>query len=134
MRRIALLALLLLPLALVAACGDSADDGTGGDTTLAPAPIDAIDIRIAESFPPQYFVYVVSGLPNGCVRFERYNVDRQDRTITITVTNRLPADADVICAQIYGTVEHNIALGSSFVSGQTYTLRINDLTRTFVAQ
>ena len=133
MRRTTLLILFLFSLALFAACGGSGGGDSAG-TTLAPAPIDAVDIRVAESFPPQYFVRVVSGLSNGCVRFERYTTDRQDRTITIAVTNRLPADKDVICSQIYRTVEHNIALGSNFVRGATYTLRVNDVMRTFVAQ
>lgn len=132
MRRIRLLSLLLLSLVLFAACGDSGSSDDGADATLAPAPIDAVDIRIAESFPRQYFVHIVSGLPNACIWFERYTVDRQDRTITIVVTNRLPVDKDVFCAQIYGRVEHDIALGSNFGSGQTYTLRVNDVTRTFV--
>ena len=39
-----------------------------------------------------------------------------------------------MCAEIYRTVESNIALGSEFEGGKTYTVRVNDVTETFVAQ
>jgi hypothetical protein len=93
-----------------------------------------VEVSIAESFPPQYFLQVTSGLPNGCVRFDRYEVTRGGDEVRVTVTNLVPADAGLICTQLYGTVQHNIALGSSFVSGTTYTAAANDVTRSFVAQ
>lgn len=99
-----------------------------------PAPIDAVDIRVMESFPPQYMLHVVSGLPSGCARFERYVVDRKGDTIEVTVTNLVPADENVVCTAIYGQVESNIPLGSDFQSGKTYTVKVNDVIKTFVAQ
>ena len=36
---------------------------------VVAAPIESVEVIIAESFPPQYFLKVKSGLPNGCVRF-----------------------------------------------------------------
>ncbi len=98
-----------------------------------PAPIDGVAINIAESFPPQYFVHILSGLPSGCARFDRYEVDRDGTTITITVTNLVPS-GDVMCTQIYGTAESNVALGSDFEPGQTYTVFVNDVKETFMAQ
>ena len=98
-----------------------------------PAPIDRVAINIAESFPPQYFVQIQSGLPNGCVKFDRYDVDRDGTTITITVTNLAPS-GDVVCTAVYGRVETNVALGSDFEPGQTYTVLVNDVKETFVAQ
>jgi hypothetical protein len=104
----------------------------GADPQLPPdrvaeaAPIDGLDVRIAESFPPQYFLAVVSGLPNSCVRLEGYEVARDGNDVVVTVTNRVPApDAGVVCAQVYGTVESNIALGSEFTSGETYRVFVN---------
>lgn len=99
-----------------------------------PAPIDQVDIWIAESWPPQYFLHVVSGLPNSCVQFDSYDVIRDGDTIRVEVTNLEPGDGGTACAQVYRTVEHTIPLGSDFVSGRTYTVVVNDVTETFVAQ
>ncbi len=98
-----------------------------------PAPIDSVEINIAESLPPQYFVAVKSGLPNACYEFDRYEVDRDGETVRITVTNLKPEEP-MMCAEIYGTVESNIALGIDFDGGKTYTVYVNDVTETFVAQ
>ena len=136
------------------ACSTSGDDSTGltstpsqdptatsapdqpADLAMVPvlAPIDGGQVRIAESFPPQYFLAVSSGLPNGCVQFDGYDVARDGDTIRVTVTNLKPADTGIFCTQVYGTVESNIALGSDFEPGKTYTVVVNDVTETFVAQ
>ncbi|MCH8346749.1 MAG: hypothetical protein IIC87_07485 [Chloroflexi bacterium] len=146
-RRAALLWTVAVLLALaVAACSATSDGGSRQPPAGEPgsgasppmrrvlAPIERVEIVIAESFPPQYFLHVTSGLPNGCVRFDRYEVMREGDTVRVTVTNLMPADDGLLCTQLYGTVQHNIALGSSFVSGTTYTAAVNDVTRTFVAQ
>ena len=99
------------------------------------APIEAVDMRVAESFPPQYFLGVTSGLPNGCAKFDFYTVERDGDTIEITVWNTMPADPRVVlCTMIYATVQHNVPLGSAFQSGRTYHLKVNDVTTRFVAQ
>jgi hypothetical protein len=120
--------------------GDSIPSGTLFTTKCISlqrvlAPIDAVDLRIAESFPPQYFLNVTSGLPSGCARFDEYEVERSGTTITVTVWNLEPAPgAGVVCTLIYGFAEHSIALGSDFGSGETYTVHVNEETTTFVAQ
>jgi hypothetical protein len=99
------------------------------------APIERVEMRIAESFPPQYFVAVTSGLPNGCAKFDHYTVERDGDTIKVTVWNTVPADPRVVlCTMVYGMVQHNIALGSDFQSGRTYTLDVNGMKQTFIAQ
>lgn len=116
--------------------------GNGGPTKpsdsdgMVPvlAPIDGVEINVAESYPPQYFLHVTSGLPNGCVKFDHYDVERDGKTIKVKVWNLAPQDPNTICTMIYGVKEHNIALGSDFVSGETYTVIVNDKTETFVAQ
>lgn len=101
-----------------------------------PAPIESVELNIAESFPPQYFLKVTSGLPSGCVTFDDYEVSQEGNNIDITVTNMQPAPGQLIaCTQIYGFHESNIALGSQFIGGETYTILVNDqVTETFVAQ
>ena len=117
----------------------------GGDPTPTPtveptkvevlAPIESVELLIAESFPPQYFLEVVSGLPNSCAEFNGYDVARDGTTIRITVNNLVPAPGElVLCALVYGTQQHNIALGTDFEPGTTYTAVVNGVTETFVAQ
>ena len=105
------------------------------ETVEALAPIESVEINIAESFPPQYFLHVVSGLPSGCAKFNQYEMTRGGNEINVKVTNLVPApDILVACTMIYGFHESNIALGSDFEGGQTYTVHVNDATETFVAQ
>ena len=104
-------------------------------TVSALAPIQSLEVNVAESFPPQYFAHIVSILPDGCAEFDRNDVTREDTTIRIDVWNLVPApDAEIACILIVGTVEHNVALGTDFVSGTDYTVIVNDVSDTFVAQ
>ena len=108
--------------------------------TLAPgrkfelAPIDGAEIVIEESNPVQYAVHITSGLPSGCARFADAAASRSGVEITITVRNTMPADAHVACTQIYGTHETTLPLGSDFVRGTAYRVRVNDRTLEFTAQ
>ncbi|MCH8825828.1 MAG: hypothetical protein IIB16_02635 [Chloroflexi bacterium] len=101
-----------------------------------PAPIESVEINIAESFPPQYFVAIKSGLPSGCAEFRGYDVSREGNTVNIEVTNLEPAPGQLIaCTAIYGYHDTNINLGSDFTGGETYSVVVNGLvTETFVAQ
>jgi hypothetical protein len=100
------------------------------------APIESVKINIAESFPPQYFVAIMSGLPSGCAKFNDYEVSRDGNTVSIEVTNLQPAEGQMIaCTAIYGYHDSNINLGTDFVGGERYTVKVNDsVTETFVAQ
>ena len=105
------------------------------DMVEVPAPIESVEIIIAESYPPQYFVHVVSGLPNGCVEFYGYEESRSGNAVTITVTNLEPAPSEPIaCAAIYLTHETSVPLGTDFQPGETYTVKVNEAVETFVAQ
>ena len=111
-------------------------------TTLAPvdkvkvaAPIESVDIIVAESYPPQYFVSVVSGLPGGCAEFYGYAEQRSGNVINITVSNLEPAPSvPVACTADYRYHEFSVPLGTDFEPGKTYTVKVNDVTRTFVAE
>jgi hypothetical protein len=100
-----------------------------------PAPIDQLDVRIAESFPPQYFVYIQAGLPSGCAQQYTHSFTVSGNLIEVEVLNSFP-EGNPICTAIYGTYELNIPLGSDFVSGETYTVSVNDgaAETTFTAQ
>jgi hypothetical protein len=103
-----------------------------GDFEIKPAPIHEVDVRFAESFPVQVFVYIKGGLPDGCTTLRDLKTTRNDETITIDVTVQRPKEA--ICTQVYGFFEKNVALGSDFSSGKAYTLKVNDVTKTFTMQ
>ena len=97
--------------------------------------IDGVEITIAESFPPQYFVRVTSGLPSGCVTFDAIETTRDGNTIEIAVWNLGPGpDATFACTAIYGIVENNVALGTDFESGAEYRVEVNDVVEMFTAQ
>ena len=99
------------------------------------APIESVEMRVAESYPPQYFVQVVSGLPSGCASFARAEVTRVGNTFEITILNYMPApDSHINCTAIYGMMDHSFRLDGGFRSGETYTVRVNDVTTTFTAQ
>ena len=104
-------------------------------TVLEAAPIQSAEIVVAESFPPQYFAQIVSAQPNGCVEFDSIEVTRDGTTIVVDVWNSAPANpAAIACILLFRTTDHNVALGSDFESGVEYTVQINDVTRSFVAQ
>lgn len=113
--------------------------GTGGEAEPARHEVRATvlraGLRVAESMPPLYFVDVVSALENGCVRFARADVRREDRVIAIEIWNSRPKEgAGVACTMIYGEKQTAVALGSDFVPGERYTLDVNGERQSFVAQ
>jgi len=132
----ALLALSALVLALTAACGSdgAAKVADSEMTTLVAAPIDDFELLVRESFPPQYALRVVSGLPNGCHQFSGHELARDGTRITISVMNRAPTDPGTACTQVYGQHEEVIELGTNFQPGTQYTVQVNEETLTFTAQ
>ena len=131
MKQILLMAVIFVAIAagVVASCLPADDEP---ELEIRPAPIHEVRVNIAESYPPQVFVYIKGGLADSCTTFNEVTVERSGNTITIAVTTRHPVDA--ICAQVYGYFEKNVALGSDFTSGETYTVIVNDQTTSFVMQ
>ncbi len=128
----------LAAVALLACIEDSGSTGAPRDsypTKVVEAPIDAIEIEVRDSQPPQYAVRITSGLPSGCARFEAWElVGREGTEITIRVTNRVPDADDVACTMIYSTHVSTVDLGSDFTPGTTYTVIVNGERATFTAQ
>ena len=123
-----------------APAGSGGDNGSGGDTgddagepepgfrqVNALAPIEDVQVNIAESFPVQVFVVVSSGLPSGCAEFDRIDVERMDSSqINLTVWNLVPAPNELIaCTAIYGVTQNTVALGSDFESGVEQVVVVN---------
>ena len=80
--------LIFAAVAMSLACGPSAAPTLAPPVSEAvPAPIESSALQIAESFPLQYFVRVVSGLPDGCHSFGGYTLARDGFRVTIKVSN-----------------------------------------------
>lgn len=102
--------------------------------TFERAPIDGAEMIVRESAPPQYAVRVLSGLPSGCHQFADATLTRDGTEIMIDVRNTRPSDPMIACTAIYGTHEAIVELGTDFVPGTTYRVRVNDRTIEFTAQ
>ena len=134
-RLILLLSVLILGLFITVFSACSGDNGTelpGDKIEIRPAPIHEVDVRIAESFPPQIFVYIQGGLSDGCTSFHELETERVGNTFNIEVTVQRPGNAE--CTVVYGYFEKNVALGTDFISGETYTINVNDYTTEFKMQ
>ena len=95
------------------------------------APIERADMLIMESFPPRYSLLVVSGLPNACVSYGGYTLNRDFGSIRVDMFNWKPSDPQIACAEIYRTVETVIPLGSDFDPDASYTVDVNGVTVSF---
>ena len=107
------------------------------DTFVAESPIQSAEVAMLESFPPQYQLRVVSGLPkgSGCSQFNGYEVRRRESNeIEVVVTHHEVSDQLVVCTADFSIVETNVPLGSGFELGEEYTVRVNsDMATSFVA-
>ena len=97
-----------------------------------PAPIHEVRVFFEGE---QAWVYVKGGLPDSCSEFQGAHFNYQDletdNTIRIEATLKHPVDT--ICAQVYGYFEKTWAIGGNYVTGETYTVIVNDYVTAFVA-
>ena len=122
---------LIVPLLAVAGCQPAVSDGEG-EMEIRLAPIHEVRVNIAESFPPQIFVYIKGGLADSCTVFNEVTTGRSGNTVNIRVTTKRPREE--VCAQVYGYFEQNVALGTDFTSGMAYIINVNDQVTSFVMQ
>jgi len=128
-----LLAVLSLLVLFLGACaGVNNSEPPSDEIEIRLAPIHEVDIRIAESYPPQVFVHIQGGLSDGCTTFHELKEERTGKTINIEVTTQRPKDA--VCTAVYSYFEKNVGLGSDFTSGETYTVKVNDYSTSFTMQ
>ncbi|HZF30243.1 MAG TPA: hypothetical protein VE907_14080 [Gammaproteobacteria bacterium] len=132
---------LLATAAALAAVASCSNNDLGATVALtdgrrqALAPIEAAEIVVRESSPPQYAVKITSGLPNGCAKFERIDIVPNGKVVDLRVWNTLPAEKGIACTMIYGTTANTVNLGGHFERGRTYDVRINGETKaTFTAR
>jgi hypothetical protein len=96
---------------------------------ISTTPIEKVTVFFMKSNPAQVGVHIVGGLPDGCTTFYGIEITREADTLNIKVTNQHPKDK--FCPAIYTTFEKDVNLGSDFVTGKTYTVKVNDQTMTF---
>ncbi len=102
---------------------------------LELAPIEAAEVQVLKTQPPQYQLMVTSGLPGGCAAFDSITVKRDGTRIDVTVMNSMPTGT-VPCTAIYGYKDSTLNMGADFAAGTTYTVVVNAggaraLTKTF---
>ncbi len=129
MKRALYLTALVLAVTVIAAVGCQTDIDGQEEVEIRLAPIHEVQVLIAESFPEQIFIYIKGGLADSCTTFHEIKTERSGNTINITVTTERLKDA--ICVQVYGYFEKNVALGSDFVRGESYTVNVNVVTTSF---
>jgi hypothetical protein len=127
--RIKLLIITLVFTALLVASAGCQGDTGEQEVEIKLAPIHDAHISINMSLPEQIFVDIKGGLADSCTTFHDLETERIDNTINITVTTERPNGA--ICAQVYSYFKKNVALGSDFISGETYIVNVNDVTISF---
>jgi hypothetical protein len=106
-----------------------------GVIMVYPAVILDIQIWADGSLPPDYFVDVWPEAPSMCDQFDSYNVTRAgNTTIIVDIFNRRCCTGCLDRDEYYVDPWQTIPLGSDFIPGLNYTVVVNDVTETFVAQ
>ena len=106
--------------------------GPKQEIEISSAPVHEVQVSIAESFPPQVILYIQGGLRDGCTTFHELTTERSGNYINVWVTTEHPEG--VSCPAVYGYFEENVNLGSDFISGETYELKVNDYSTSFKMQ
>ena len=114
---------MLVATAILAACSMP-----GSSTPRGQLTIDAVEVRIAESYPVQVFVNVTGSLGDGCTSLGAITQQRSGNTIDVTMqTNHTGAE---VCTAIAQLIDENIKLEGEFPAG-SYTVRVNGVERAF---
>ncbi len=123
--RIVLPLVLLLALAFVA----FPDDKEGATTFSVPIADYDLRLRIEDSDPlPQYYLEIPKWTLHYCHSPHRMDTQRMGTEIAVSVTSRLAP-----CSILDDDYYYKAPLGSDFEPGVTYTLHVNEATRTFTA-
>ncbi len=124
----------VLPVFLVAvvACSGGNDELTRGPTpnptenmVRVDAPVESIEINKIAAKPPNATMIVVTGLRNGCEKFDKDSLKRTDDLFNLTITNLTSAGPDVACTDDYRTVTTDIPLEAPIEECKRYAVEAN---------
>ncbi len=105
----------------------TATPATGG-VPIGPLQVDAVEVVVLESDPPQVQAVVRATLPNPCATVGPASQTREGTTITVALDVLI--DPDAFCADVLQPVEQVIPLGGDFPPG-SYTVTVNGVSATF---
>ena len=66
------------------------------------APIESVTVLIMENFSVEYSGEVISGLPNSCLSYAGYRLERDGTTIRIEMVNGKASDSQVASPRFTG--------------------------------
>lgn len=118
-----------LPSAALPTAEPSAGETPTGDLIYGKANVDAIDIRILESFPVQVHVIATGFLPDGCTEIDTIQQSRSGQNFQVTITTVRPAGA--MCTQALEAFEETIALDVYGLAAGRYTVDVNGVAGAF---
>ena len=110
-------------------------DPAGRAVVVKESPVESVELIILEMFPPQYRIKVISTMSgSGCSQFNGYDISLPfANNIQVKVTYLTPAGI-VECTADVAYAETEIPLGSDFNSKEEYTVVVNKMTETCIAQ
>jgi len=121
---------------LLSICGCAAFtqgvNSTVKDMEIDQAPIHAVHVNIAESYPPQVILWIKGGLKDSCTSVYEIKEKRIGNEIVVEITTQRPKGAS--CDTVYSFFERYVNIGTEFISGQTYTIKVNEYVTTFTMQ
>lgn len=126
------LCLLLLVSVLVTACAGRTPTPAGDKATpipVGPAPVDAVDILILESFPVQVRAQVRGNLPDRCTVLAEPEIAREGNAFIITLD--MLRDETTDCAQVLVPYEQSIPLDVVGLPAGVYTVLVNGIGKRF---
>lgn len=102
---------------------------TDAEPVAALAPVDSVEVLIAESFPVQVSVRARGELPDGCTEIDQINTAVTGTTYNVTITTLRPADA--LCTEAVVPFEEVVSLDVEGLPAGTYTVNVNGINASF---
>ncbi len=113
----------IMVMAVVACSGG--DDDVAAPVRRVDAPIESIEIHKIAAKPPNATMIVVTGLRNGCEKFDHYSLRRTGDLFSLTIVNLTSEAPSVACTDDYRTVTTDIALEAPIEECKRYAVEAN---------
>lgn len=104
----------------VSSCGAAAPTAAVETRLLQ---VERVQVRVAESMPPQVTAEFRGILPDGCSSLGAISQERQGNTVVVTVTTLRSGE---VCTQVIQIVDQQVRLHGDFPSG-SYAVRVNGM-------